>query len=884
MEQEHRITYKAGITRTPSDFLCQDGELAECINLTSDSEELKPVVQPAEFINDWSTGASGRAEIVYVHKVANRDNYIGYFPSDSNKLCWGAVSNKVFSVNTTFTSFYWQPGTSKITSIGNTLVISDINGLHCFIWYESRYITLGTENIPHLNASAHLYYDPSPGARATQHWVRNSGSIDGIIDLDNNVPSMRIHENAQEEYNDYVLGLFGKNKRAVGNKKGFIEPFFIRLALELFDGSYTYVTNPVLMLPSVKGNTYIDWYYGTTENRVSVVTDFCHLFVTQEVDYSPFSDVVKDVVLFATAGISLYDTTVDQELHWARTNDVCFAGFWWGRATGNQQTSYEKSVFQSRTGGGCLTERRTEDIENDIKSASVFYRIASLGLKPFSGNVATKIGDHVLDNITTQTRLDHDDFYSRCSLSADVMYAYNSRLNIANVERGFFGGFDNFWAVDDLTPHSYDFYVTIRAEASTVVVHHHVDNCYQQQGYYFYYPDSRATNVVIYQDSNTLILDAKLTEHPGLNGAYYFAGLPVATYDGNVTMPTRDTSAGGSTSVSTNPKEELVNYIITSEVNNPWVFNGDGYNKVGTGKIIAMTTTTQALSQGQFGQYPLLVFSESGIWAMAVDRTGLYQSISPMSREICINKNSILQTDGLVLFVSKKGLMVIDGSAVNCVSERMNGKTFNTSSLSPLATDTDWASIVTTCQGNTSFLDYIRDSRCFLAYDYIDSRVLICNSAYGYSYIYNMKDATLSKTIQPQVAHAKVENYPDNLLLGSSNVYSFYEKQREEEVSSRQLAFLLTRPMKLSGPVSKASLRQLKNVGFWDRGTTQTPLSCVKTEIYLSDDLLTWYPDISRFGAAAKYYRLALFIKMLPTERLSGTILTEQPRRTDNFK
>ena len=32
MEQEHRISYKAGITRTPSDFLCSDGELAECIN------------------------------------------------------------------------------------------------------------------------------------------------------------------------------------------------------------------------------------------------------------------------------------------------------------------------------------------------------------------------------------------------------------------------------------------------------------------------------------------------------------------------------------------------------------------------------------------------------------------------------------------------------------------------------------------------------------------------------------------------------------------------------------------------------------------------------------------------------------------------------------
>lgn len=880
MDQEHRITYKAGITRTPSDFLCADGDLAECINLTSDSEELKPVVQPAEHITRY-VGIMGNhtPEILYVHKVMNQENYIGYLPTNNNKLCFGTVENKVYANLATY-DFAWQPGTSKITSIGKTLIISDSNGLHCLIWYESLYTNLGAENIPHLNASAHLYFDPSPGPKATQHWVRNSGNLTDIIDLNPDAPSMRIHENAQEEYNDYVLGLYAKNKRAVGNKKGFIEPFFIRLALELFDGSYTYVTNPVLMLPSVKGNTYIDWFYGAGDNRVSVVTDFCHLFVTQDIDYSQFSDVVKDVVLFATDGIPLYDTTIDQELHWGRTNDVCFAGFWWGRATGNQQTIYERSAFQSRTGGGCLVERKTEDVENDIESASVFYKIASLGLKPFSGNVASKIGDHVLENITTQDRLEYDDFYSRCSMSAEVLYAYNSRLNIANVQRGFFGGFDFFWAVDDETPHSYDFYVTIKAEDNTVVVHHHKDNCYQQQGYYFYYPDSRATNVVIYQDGNTKILDAKLKEHNGLNGAYYFAGLPVATYNGGVTMPDREVNAGGSTNVSTNPKEKLVNYIITSEVSNPWVFNANGYNKVGTGKIIGLSETTMALSQDAYGHNDLVVFSESGIWGMAVDETGLFQSIHPFTRDVCINPNSITKVDWGVFFVSKKGLMLLTDQGVTCVSERMNGQTFNTASLSPLATGTDWASLVATCQGDTSFLDYIRDSRCFLAYDYIDSRVLVINPGYGYGYIYNMKDATISKTVLPQVMRGVVGNYPDNMLLGGSYVYSFYGKQREEEVSTRQLAFLLTRPMKLAGPVSKASLRQLMNVGMWDKKNG----SMVKTEIYLSDDLHKWYEDVSRFGAAAKYYRLALFIKMRPTERLSGTILTEQPRRTDNMK
>lgn len=335
--------------------------------------------------------------------------------------------------------------------------------------------------------------------------------------------------------------------------------------------------------------------------------------------------------------------------------------------------------------------------------------------------------------------------------------------------------------------------------------------------------------------------------------------------------------------------ELLSNFIIQSETNNPWVFRARGYFKVGTGKIIGMSTVTQALSQGQFGQYPLLVFSENGIWALSVGSEGYYTAIHPMSRDVCINPGSILQTDGAVFFVSKKGLMVVAGNEVVCVSERMNGATFNTAQLSPLAADTDWEDIVEACQDSNSFLDYIRDEGLFMAYDYIDSRIVMVNPRFGYSFIYNIADATISKVILPAAMTNAVNNYPDYLIQGLTDdshqrVYSFYGKKREEEVTGRQLGFLLTRPMKLSGPTAKASLRQLMHVGIWNKGTASNPLSCVKTEIWLSDDLQTWYSDISRFGTAAKYYRLALYIKMLPTERLSGTILTEQPRRTKNLK
>ena len=71
----------------------------------------------------------------------------------------------------------------------------------------------------------------------------------------------------------------------------------------------------------------------------------------------------------------------------------------------------------------------------------------------------------------------------------------------------------------------------------------------------------------------------------------------------------------------------------------------------------------------------------------------------------------------------------------------------------------------------------------------------------------------------------------------------------------------------------------------WEREDANgNELSCVKTEVWLSDDLYKWYRMASRFGAAAKYFRLALYIKMLPAERLSGTIISDQERRTNNLR
>lgn len=918
MEQEHRITYKAGITRKPSDFLCQDGELAECINLTTDNEELKPVVQPEE---KHSIG-NADTTLVYVHKFGEKVRYIFLVKDQQHTYLvkWCNVTSSGLGTMTTLkdtggvNNLELQmdendlPGFGRqITSVGKmlTLIGKESGKSEClmhFVWKGDTYSK--SLVIPQQNADFRLVNITQKGSSG-----KIGDALDGDVISD------------QEQWNDLLVGLYSKNVKTISENKRFCKPFLVRTAIELYDGSYFYISQPMMMFACVRENSFAR----RRSDEMSMYTWGLDLEMMQKTDLTAYKDFVKDVVVFVTNGVDPHELSADHGAHFlSNTQGVIYTDAVWCNSISlpNLGMTYVKDT--NITGNNDLlkvplTQKEVNDIKTELESSSIFYRLCSVGLSPLTGWTDLKkyIKPHTLENLTTQARLETDDYFSRCSIDPEFLYSYNSRLNMSGVKRGFFEGFGKFLPYmskrtsqayyNTNTNTAYSFYVEIETDDGIMTVRHvetytTEDKASYYQGIFFYYPDPRARHVWIYVvsgNSEGFLCDMDLKEHPGLNGAYYFRGLP--GYGGEEpTNQSQTRQYGTSNNYAT---EYMPNYILTSEVNNPWVFKAEGYNRVGTGRIIGISTVTQALSQGQFGEYPLLVFSESGIWAMNVDNTGLYQSILPMSREVCINPRSIIQTDGAVFFVSKKGLMVIVGNDVRCVSEQMNGAAFNTkriisftnpSSADPAAQP--WKNVIEACQSDYSFQSYILRNDLIMAYDYADSRIIITSPFFSYSFVYNIADGTISKVVMPALITGAVNNYPDYLLQGDTvteenneqtitrKIYTVYGKPREELVQGRAMAFLLTRPMKLAGPVSQASLRQLMNVGTWDKGTTLTPLSCVKTELFLSEDMKTWYPDISRFGAAARYYRLALYIKMLPVERLSGTIITEQERRGNNMR
>lgn len=906
---EHRISYKAGITRTPSDFLCEDGELAECINLTTDNEELKVVPQPEVMFD----GAE-KNPLIYVHEGSNYKNYITL--ADKALAFFDAASN-TGDIDTMSTT-----ARPLITHIGNILVVSDGDRMQYYLWKPDTksYKSLGNK-IPEPVIEFAMVYGNWGTPNRSAYNCGYSGDVGDCLEfyaMPNPQADYAWHAprvKNQGQYNDLVIGLYTKSLNGLAENKLFTEPFVIRYALELYDGSYTYLSAPIMMFPHITGNCYADYFEGSLRMNVYGL----QLAFKATFDYSEWSDIVKGVTVFASDGVNLYDLGTDQDPRPGYGSPYASDG----TPTG---TKWQDGIMGEGGGGGYNTHTHTissrtytehsmkyyssvistnrsfvergfweflplnsrsyQEILDDMQSASVFYKLFEAGIKGHDKWESSKsyIKSHVLDNLTTQDQLNTDDYYSRCPLVPQFLMSYNSRLHLAGVSRGFFDGYEIFLPFDNNAGYSYDVYVYIKTPSGTRVVKKSYTT-YEKMGIYFFYPDPRAYQAIIFL-AGAWLCTLELKEHPSLNGAYYMR-LPVED-DANEQTGTlgNDIPTQAECEAAVNETaESLSNQIFTSEVNNPFVFTYKGNKTIGTGNIVALATLTTAISQGQFGQHPVIVFSTDGIWAMEVTKEGYLNPAQPMSREVCINANTILETDGAVFFASKKGLMIIVGNQrnldVKCVSGQMNGKAFSTAAIPSTTDSNDWSSLITSCADTRGFLQFIRDSSCFLAYDYIDNRILIINPSYTYSYLFSMVDGSVSKMVIPSGAVRAVRSYPDYLLQSSDGkVWSLYDKKDETELSARQQAFLLTRPMKMSGPVTVKSLRELVNVGYWDKKAG----SSVKTLVFVSDNLVDWYDMESRFGAAAKYFRVALYINMLPTERLSGTIYWDQERRDENAR
>lgn len=855
MNDEQQLTFQLGITSVPSDATCDDNGLAECIGMVYDEGEHRVIQKPVVSF----TVTSGHT-LLYIHKIVTTENKITMGPSYA-LYCNGTSMN-----------FTASSANVMIESVGNTLIIKDGDKINYFLWNPSTssYNYLG-DSLPEVELKFSLQNASSPRSSRKEHGDCMYFSGDNPYPRD------------QSAYNELVVGLYEKNKRTIFRNACFVNPFFIRYALELFDGSYTHVSPPILMLPSVHQNSYAYYFNGEALKDVTLYTEFCYLryeWMNPSQDLTPWKDIIKNVVVFATDEIDVYDLAEDQipqsKLDYNQQDKVWRDGVYYtlSEALSKYRTS---NTYGSQTVGAYflpLTKQSATEIKNNLEKARIFYKIFSAGTSPSSGKISasSRIEKYTLENITEQERLP-DDYYSHCPLSGDI-FTYNNRLLLSHVKRGFYKGAGHFTSYEQSAQQNWAIDVTINTPSGNKTVRRLVTTNEHIGSYYFYYPDPRATQAKIYCGSS-LVYTLNLKEHPGLNGAYWFGNLPSSEI--------ADVTGSGTPSAGTDPdKEVFSNQVWVSEVNNPFVFKAEGNITVGNGSIIGLSSLTQALSQGQFGQYPLIIFSTDGIWAASTGSTGLFTAVHPMSREVALlNNPCITQTDGAVFFASKKGLMVVVGNEVKCVSEQLGG------------------AVAVLDNQSESFVKFLTSA--VVAYDYRDSLLWIMKDNGTMAWIYSIKSGAFAHYElegpgegQSAVDINVVNNYPDSLIQIGTDVYSLTGRPDINEDGTTTVvnnenvftpntysASLVTRAMKFGNGIALKNIMRMKQVM-----QLHGENGALSVRILAKNELSDVWHELSHLrGTPWKYYQLRYtFTDLLATDRFGGTMLITQTRRTNKLR
>lgn len=920
-----------GYTAQPSDYDCPDGDLATVLNLIPERGAMRPVAAPDHLFSYQS--ANGSARIWFVHETHAYKHFIASYMTDVQRIEW---INESGNATTFYTSGRY--GTSpvldilQITAIGNILVILTSAGIQYFIWKEDigNYQHLGSR-IPETVLSFGLQgkvidsEDYETGHLTMDPWERSNYS--GKFKSEN-----------VDTITNAVLAQVNKFIQDEGDHAGrFIMPFLVRYAYRLYDGSLSHHSSPILMIAAsdttpLAVRTYSS-YSNNNGNSGYKELGFRVIGVAHQLDYAVKSqaqinalkewrDIVQSVDIFVSAPLSKYDQSgkVKEMEGFSESDWYCVC------KQENQNPSMDTDNYPIRYQQNTLYRLRENDesmegahhhvtygtrcvlpqhsdagLNSKIKECGTFYFLKSISLDELSAErTIIEVASDYLPSLVNREVMT-DDYDSHDTLIPDNSFVYNSRLNIANLKKTLYKGaeplnlfgytdgwaWDNYGAYNAIyqhpgSGHSYLEYddveslyccVYIKEDGREIVVRSEVGTIAQKAPItYFYFPNVNAYKALFVRNGRKY--EVKLTPHPLLNGAVYFNGFGDMEESSGASIPAQSESL----------EVVMQNKIYTSDVDNPFFFPARGVNSVGTGTVLGVSTAAKALSQGQFGEFPLYAFTTDGVWALAVSKeTGGFSAVQPISRDVCINADSITQLDNSVLFATDRGIMLIAGSETSCISGRIdnNGDPYHFNEL-PLADNIKGLLGITP---GTS--DELTEKRfrlflegCQMLYAYKRQAIIVFNPDFnGYAYIFSLESKAWGRI--PSGIKYRIPSYPEAYAQRLGNQIVDYAE--EDAIPPKQ--FLITRPLKLDAANILKTVNTIIQRGDFQKGH----VGCV---LYGSRDLRNWFAVATSTdhylrgfrGTPYKYFRIALICSLSHGESVSGATIEYNPRLTDQHR
>lgn len=847
MATRQEVIFK-GLTNSPSDYNCQDGELATCLNLINEDGALKPIPYPE--VTDENITLPDGASIEFVHKVKHDQDIHSHYIIRKSDDTWYWIEKNIDTKE-----HYLSLTTDKINSvcsIGNILCFIKENFIIYAFWNGTTYTIFNSDDFSfqfHLYGNETTLNDTYKGTMDKEDFINcfhNSGKGDNLyFTKTNNNGTSKLF---------YALDAAANKKLETLGTNWFKYTVFGVAAIKLYDGTYIRASSLFTIGSGVTPNV-LSFHTNSAGDGVPSIEgtfSFFKMSATAYISNSNVLNLVQSIDIFLSEGIP--DVILDKEYKIDQYG--------------------EDTYYTGQSGTITLTKKTTSSFAKAIDE-TVLYKVLSLEKSDLG-----KYKDIIRPLKTEET-------ISLASLQyiygAKTALVYNNRLHLGNVKQRlnpiylikYNEAYNNF--------KYYDCIAIISKNEN-----YGKKNIYINIG--FPIRCNRVISIPLSNASAIFYIKKNSNTYYSYNPTFsnvenHNLSISISKNDyideSDFQEITKSTWESIYDKYNENKDEELnisQNIVKVSEAENPLVFPAKNTVQVGSSIINALSANTRPISEGQFGEAPLYAFTDEGVWVLMTNGEGTYDARQPANREICSNPKGILQIDDAVLYPTERGIMMQQGRESICITDSLNGYPFDFTQLYK----NDYAKKVLAV-GNISesVVQYVR-LREFLQsvdmiYDYYDNRIIVFNPNYSYAYVYSLK-SKMWGTIENSFTK-RVNIYPESYAINKEGkIVDVHVK----EPTSTVPYFLCSRPIALSGnEVYKTMFSCIARGYFRDAASGKCGMV-----LYGSNDLFHWFPiktSVHKYlrgmaGSPYKYFRIALVGSLSPDESISGISAEFQER------
>lgn len=309
-----------GVTTTPDDYLCEDGELAGAMGVENTDGGMTGVSQHGpEKVMKMASGH----RVAYEHKVKPAYNWIVW---DESSKTVGYVKDNTEDGRCVDETGYKSIGELRsdtmpgVEAIGNTLMVrcseDGKSVLHYVLWKPetNTYKYLGT-HIPEVALQFGLGID-----YVIDFNIENNKEFPYLIKLPEEieVPDFTITKNNKAVITSSVMASINKVQYKARKEGYFTQPFLVRYALKMYDGSTIMASAPVYMPVTEKKND-LSWPLCVIDEveddelrfhteHVRSKLKYRVLNTIEEVtDIKEWSDIITGVEVYVSAPLYTYN-------------------------------------------------------------------------------------------------------------------------------------------------------------------------------------------------------------------------------------------------------------------------------------------------------------------------------------------------------------------------------------------------------------------------------------------------------------------------------------------------------------------------------------------------------------------------------------------------